>query len=321
MYTLIQILVKIIGFSFFLWGLWLLIGSPYLKKEIQSSFRNSQRKRRLRRFNELNNINDKKKESNQLYKHIELLLNSLSKKEKSPVNFFVLTLLIFLVTFIVLINVVSDVVISSIIALAFAMLPYMLLRFRLITFRLKTQMAFMNEFHNVLQNYQSTGKDIYYMVLNVSKDTEDKNLKYIYMKLLSSLQKDRGEKQFLEAITLFSYSINSTFSKRFAKLLIKGYMERVDISRTLVTMNHDIKRRQQDLDTEKTNKVETILMGYFPALLFPLMVFAAYKVAGVRDFWYYFQQKTVLTVFIIALICSVISVLTAYVTSKPRADV
>ncbi|MBL5801592.1 hypothetical protein [Heyndrickxia sporothermodurans] len=173
----------------------------------------------------------------------------------------------------------------------------------------------------MVQSYQSTGKDIYYTILNVIKETQDKDLKKIYMKLLSSMQKDRNNKEFEKAVALFSYSINSTFSKRFAKLLIKSHVERGDISLSLMDLNKDIKKRKQDMSTEKTKKLETIFMGYLPIPLFPLMIFCAYRISGIRDFWFYFQQKTCVTLFIVALVCSVISILTAYVASKPRADI
>ncbi|MRB78856.1 hypothetical protein GH844_27435, partial [Bacillus thuringiensis] len=97
-----------------------------------------------------------------------------------------------------------------------------------------------------------TSKDIYYTMLNAVKETKNKELKHIYMKLLSSLQKDRGNLEFERAVNVFSYSINSTFAKRFAKLLKKAHIDRGDITMSLMDLNADIKKRKQDIQTDKT---------------------------------------------------------------------
>ena len=158
---------------------------------------------------------------------------------------------------VVLASLMGDYLFSFFVSFIFAIIPYLIIRFRLTTLRLKTQLTFLMEFHNVLQYYQSTGKDIYYTILNVVKDTQDKDLKRMYMKLLSALQKERNDKQFATAVTLFSYAINSTASKRFAKLLIKAHTERADITLSLMDLNRDINKRKQDMEQEKTRKLET----------------------------------------------------------------
>lgn len=316
MYSIIEGLIKIVFFCFALYGLWRMV-SPFLQGQLEFTFRNWKRKRKIRRLHDLNHhITKSEKEKPAFIQHLELLLNSVSKSEKNNVmNFLILTSLIFMITFIVLINLVSDLIISLLISFLFAALPYFIIRFRLITLRLRTQFSFLTEYHKIVQLYQSTGRDIYYTIMNVVKETDDKILKRTYMKLLSSLQKARSDKEFAHAVMLFSYSINSTFSKRFAKLLMKAHIERVDITLSLMDLNKDIKKRKQDMQTEKTNKLETVLMGYLPIPLFPLLIFCAYRIAGVRDFWFYFQQKSAITVFVIAFVCSVIYILTAYVTT------
>src|SRR5690606_37336309 len=105
-------------------------------------------------------------------------------------------------------------------------LPYLFLRLKLLNIRIRTQFAFLNEFHTILQNYHSTNKDIYYTMENAIKDTEDQELKHVYRKLFSSLQKDRGNKAFTKAVHVFSFTVNSTHAKRFAMLLLKAQIDR-----------------------------------------------------------------------------------------------
>ncbi|MEQ2529097.1 hypothetical protein WMO40_20695 [Bacillaceae bacterium CLA-AA-H227] len=324
MYQILEVLIKIISYSLAIYGLWLLFGSPFLQGEIEAGYKNWKRKQRIKRLYQLNKVGNSKKESdtNPLFQHLELILNAVSKNGKvSAFNFVFLTVLIFTISMGALISFVGDLIFAILISCTFASIPYITVRFRLVTLRMNTQLAFLNEYHHLLQNYQSTGKDIYYTIMNVIKDTQDKNLKKIYQKLLSSMQKERSEGALNKAVTVFSYSINSTHAKRFAKLLVKAQIDRADISLSLIDLNNDIKKRLKDMQLAKTDKLETVMMGYLPIGLLPLVLFMAYRITGIRDFWHYFYDKATLSIFVVAICMSIISVLTAYITSKPRADI
>lgn len=95
MYTILEAMVKIVSFSLVLYGLWLLVGSPFLQSEIESLFRKWKRKRKIRRLQELNTIKEEK-EKNAIIQHLELLINSVSKRKKSVFNFIFLIIIIFL---------------------------------------------------------------------------------------------------------------------------------------------------------------------------------------------------------------------------------
>ncbi|PTY84216.1 hypothetical protein B5V91_14320, partial [Heyndrickxia sporothermodurans] len=63
MYTILEAMVKIVSFSLVLYGLWLLVGSPFLQSEIESLFRKWKRKRKIRRLQELNTIKEEKEKN------------------------------------------------------------------------------------------------------------------------------------------------------------------------------------------------------------------------------------------------------------------
>jgi len=319
----IEAISKILGYSLFFYGLWALLGAPFLQGELEKNFRRWKNRREIKRWEEVHQTAKKNYEVHPFVKHLELLLSSISKNSKNVnvFNFLFASMLIFVITVTVLYLLIHDLVFALGIGITFGILPYVAIRYRLTMLRLKTQYAFLIEYHVLFQNYQSTSKDIYYTMLNAVKETKNKELKHIYMKLLSSLQKDRGNLEFERAVNVFSYSINSTFAKRFAKLLKKAHIDRGDITMSLMDLNADIKKRKQDIQTDKTRKLETVILGYSPMILFPLMVFLAYRISGVVDFWYVFQQRTPLILFTISLVMSIFSVLTAFVMSKPRADI
>lgn len=322
METLINVLVNLLCSILYFYGVWLLLDTTSLPNDIESIYRNYRRKRKIKRLHELSDVTKVERDRSAWYLHIEMLINSMDKEgNKSPYNFIILQALIGVMTFYVLIINLEDLVLTSAITVFFAFIPYLYLRFRLASRRMKLQSIFLEEFHKIVQTYQSTGRDMYYTILNVSKDTDDKELKVIYMKLVSSFQKRRGSKDFRKAVEVFTYSINSNTAKRFSKLLIRAQIDRADVTKGLKGLSEEINKRRQDLEVEKTRKTETLILGYLPAILLPIMVFGSYKVSSVRDYWFFFMQKLPFTVFVFCIVLSVISFLLAYLYSKPRADI
>ncbi|MBU8732497.1 hypothetical protein KM915_20835 [Cytobacillus oceanisediminis] len=304
--------------------MWILL-APVIRPSLENGYRNWRKKRHIKRLHELNEVTNVKehKEKSKIYNHLDLLLSSMQKGERevNVFNFVFLKVIIFLITGTIMYVSIGDLIFSLIVSIFFGLTPYIWLRFKLTSKRLNTSFQFLNEYHLIIQNYQSTGKDIYYTMLNVVKDIQSKELKESFIKLISALQKDRNENEFRKSINVFVFTVNSTFSKRFGKLLLKAHLDSADISQSLLDLSLDIKKRKQDMEQEKSQKLETIILGYAPIGLIPLFFYMAYKIAGVYDFWYMFKQDLPLTLFVIIIITSIISVLSAYILSKPRADI
>lgn len=322
LYILLEFIFKATGYSLALYALWLLIGSPFLQTHIQSGFRNWKRKRQIKRIRELTNVQQVEREKNAIFQHIEIILMSISKgnKEANVGNFIALTTIILVISTSSMYLLLDDLIFSLIVGISLASIPYISIRFNLANKRLKASYAFMMEYHVILQNYQSTGQDIYYTIFNSAKDIKDPGLKRVFMKLLSSLQKDRGVAEFNKAVQVFVYAIDSSFARRFGKLLVKAQLDSAEITLSLMDLNEDIKKRKQDIQKDKTQKVETIALGYAPIVLVPLFFLMGYKFSGVMDFWYIFKQPLPLSVFTVCILLSIVSVMSAFLLSKPRAD-
>ena len=321
-YLLLKATVTIVGYSMFLYSLWSLL-SPYLGDYFKNGIRAYKRRRQIKRLKELNNVVRKERKQGRVIEHLDLLLSSLNHKSNvvSVGNFMILTTIILITTFITLYLMVDDPIFSVIIATSMGVLPYSYFRFKLTSQRLNTSFSFMQEFHVFLQNYQSTGNDLYYTLMNVTKEIQNKSLRSFFMRLLSSVQKDRNEAEFKKAINVFIYSINSTTAKRFGKLIEMAHLENMDISTSLMDLQEDIKKRKQDIDKDKTNKVETVILGYSGLVVLPGFLYLGYRIAGVIDFWYIFTQKLPFTIFIVSCVLTVFSAFSAYLFNKPRADV
>jgi len=317
----LELLFKSIGYSLILYALWLLAGSHFFETYVKSGIRKYNSNKRIKRLRELEK-QEKNKKNNPLSDHLENLLASVSATRQISVsNFIMLSFIIFSVTSALLIMAIHDVFFGVVIGVITGMMPYLFALYRLESMRLKTSLAFLNEFHIILQNYQSTNKNVYYTLLNTVQEIDDKYMKRQLRKLISSFQKERNDINFKKNVHLFVFSINSTFAKRFGNLLIKAHLENVDIGNSLLSLSEDITNRKKDMEDESTEKLQTVMLGFSPLFVLPLIVYFSYQLTGVIDFWYYFKQPLSLTMFVISIILSAGSVLLAFLIRKPKADI
>ncbi|MGW9048483.1 hypothetical protein ACWGQL_39135, partial [Streptomyces lydicus] len=68
---IIELVFKIIGYSLFVYGLWLLVGVPFLSDYIETEIKKLKRKRAIKRLKDLNNTEYEDESHSKLYEHIE----------------------------------------------------------------------------------------------------------------------------------------------------------------------------------------------------------------------------------------------------------
>ena len=230
-----------------------------------------------------------------------------------------LTVIILVMSFSFLFTVLEEFFYSSL-EFYFCYSPYMVLRFLLAKLRSETSAAFYELSTVLLQNYQASSRDIYYTIFNTSKEISDNKMQRLLMKLLSSMQKERTQGDFKQSVRVFAYSINSTAAKRFSKLLEKAHLEDANISQSLSNLQEDIKKRREGIKKEKTDMMETLLMGYLPIVSLGFSFYLVNRSLVGRDIWYYFFQKSNLTLFAISLLLSIVSLMLVILLRKPRTD-
>ena len=318
---ILELVFKGIGYSLIMYALWLISGKYFYTTYIKTAIRKYRNIKRIRRLRELEREDKPEKQKTSIEEHLEILLSSVSNKaEVSTSNFIMFSFILFFVVTLMLNMLIGDMLFAWAVGIVVGAGPYMFLRYRLESIRLKTSQAFMDEFHIFLQNYQSTDKNIYYTLLNTVNDIENRGMKIQLRKLISSFQKERHDLDFKKSVHIFIYSINSTFAKRFGNLIIKAHLENVNIGSSLSDLSEDILQRKKDMEEESTENLQTVMLGFSPVIILPIMVWFAYQVSGALNFWYYFKQPVSITLFIICVILSVISIFLAFLVRKPKAD-
>lgn len=326
---LADITVKIIGYTLILYGIWLLVGQYVIGNAFLYIQQDIQRKRYVKRLNRIGDLKfeEKIKDASIFQNHIEKLLQSVSKKsieerKRTAVNnFYILSLFLFSVSFMILFLLLKDFVVALGFGLLVMSIPYLLLRMRLTNKRMKTSMAFMNNFHIIVQAYNTNLKSAYHMVQDITETLDDKQLKTTFIKLLASMQQDRHEKDFREAIVVFAYSINSSFAIRFGNLLSKSHLTATNITLPLNDLSNDVTSRRNDLQNEKSLNVETKVLGYLPIITLPMFMFAAWRLSTMYSFWDLFNQSANLLTFLMAIVFTGISLFSVIVLTKPRSDI
>lgn len=322
--NVIDIAIKLVSYSLILYGLWLLVGAPFLSAELSHGMIMYKKNRRVKRIQGLAARKDRseQKAHSRLYRHLELILSSVKKKEQDTAvfNFLFLCATIFGVSFILLLMSIHDPALSVFISSLLAGLPYFFIRVKLTAIRSRTSLIFLNDFPIILQNYQSANRDIYFALSQSIPHVKNHEMQRLFMKLLNAMQLQRTRTDFENSVHVFVYSVNSTFAKRFGKLIIRAHLERSDVSESFSQLDGDIRKRKADMESEKTKNFDTVNLGFLPIATIPFAFYFAHSLSGVLDFWYFFGQKTNLTLFIIMVVAGILCVSISFLLRKPKAD-
>lgn len=321
MIIILEITIKIIGYSLLLYGIWLLT-YPLIEDLILGLVTKAKRKNRLKKYRALASENQKSLQ-HPLFLNLQLMLHSLHKESKRHAvsNFIILTAILFSVSSVILFIVLRDLILALGLSMLIGLLPYITSRIRLSGLRSRNSAAFLKVFHILLSNYQSTGKDIYFAMVNSIQQISDPALKLVFIKLVNAMQIQKSAYDFNQAVQVFIFSIDNHFAKRFGKLILKAHLAQADIFKSFIQLDADIRKRKLDLEEEMTRNQDTVWQGFFPIVSLPLALFFSYQMSGVLNYWFFFRQKNNLSLFIVCVLLSILSVLLANALKKPKADI
>ncbi|MEK6190607.1 MAG: hypothetical protein N2A99_06425 [Carnobacterium alterfunditum] len=317
MVLIIEALIKTIAYSMLFLGIARLV-FPLMK----DFFRLQKRTYRIKKVSHSTESGSIKKRTNKLHEHIEMVVKALAKRndENAVMNFYLLTGVLVIATTIVMFVLLHSIPYAFLIALAVAVMPYVWKRFQLAGKRMEIAYAFMKEFHILLQAYQ-TNKDVYHSLVQSVKSIKDPKLKFSLMKVISSMQKDRNLYSFQESMKLFVFTVNTSFATRFANLLIKEFRDNVDISEALLDLHVDLQKREKDMASLKTKRMETIVLGYMPLAIIPIFLLMGRQMTIMYSSSQMFEDRGSVLLFTLALFVAIISAMSAYLLNKPNADI
>ncbi|MFC0273782.1 hypothetical protein ACFFIX_20555 [Metabacillus herbersteinensis] len=259
-----------------------------------------------------------------LVKHIYLLIKTTSKEksEQEVLSFLVITSLLFLfMTTLVFIQ-FKDIFFAAILGALVGMIPYMVLQLRLRKLRFLMGTEFLSIVQSLTQNYNANSYDMYHALIETQKKIESKQLRTVFLKLISDLQVSKNEDELRLSVTVFVYTAGSSWAKRLGNIIVKSYLYHENVLNTLLVLTRQIEETEEMLEQEKSHTLDSVFNGYLTVPVFILSVILGYFIAGPQD-WFklQFQNPWALSVITMASIGVVFSVFISMMLKRPKNDI
>lgn len=260
-----------------------------------------------------------------LLKHLQLTLRTTNRQGKAGENellpFLIVTILLFLSTFVMVLLPLKDVVLALVLALLVAVIPYMFLHLRLVKLRYLLGEEFLNIVHKLQQNYNSNHFDMYHALVETQKSIEQRALRKVMLQLISDLQISKNEEELRMSIQTFVFTAGSSWSKRLGNIILKGYMNNENVLNTLMTLSRQMEDTEEMLEEEKSNTMDAVVNGMLTFPVFIASLLLGYYVSGPQDwFTLQFGNEWTVTLLIICIIGVVFSLFISKILKRPKND-
>lgn len=210
---------------------------------------------------------------------------------------------------------------SLLLAGILASIPYAWKQIQLQLIRNANSYALIDATELLLMKYRTPGYEAnLYHVLSELAQEIDGPMKRTFYSMVSLLQVE-GRTAMPEAVELFEYQIMNTWSRQLGILLNKAALENRNIERALVKLHEDMTEGKQIVEGEKTEYMESIIMGFFPLILVPSIVFFMNHLYDGAVFSMIVQNPKVFQGLVLCVICIFVGLATSLVLSKPKIEV
>lgn len=320
MRLIIEVTVKLLIYVLFFTGVYIIV-RPNLH-DLVRTYRHRARIKRLREAGAVST--DRPVERSALYRHIDMLLQSTWKyyTERTPANFIILTVSLFLSGFSVYARYAGRVLFSLACAVFTALIPYICLWLYLQIIRSQTSYQLVPAVSQLLGSYRVCSCNIYFAVIETIRKLDDNYLKKAFIALANKIQNRKNDRDIEDAVELFVFRIQTSWAKQLGVLLLDALVDGRNIEQSLSNIVADMKDGQNIIEEERSNSQETIYLGFLPLFLFPGSILFMQAMGGqFRLLTYQFATSAGLTSFLVALFLCFAAFVTALVLRKPKNDI
>ncbi|RJX40933.1 hypothetical protein D3P09_02640 [Paenibacillus pinisoli] len=280
---------------------------------------------------------DEESESKSRFSHLDLLIRTTTNPSKytrtSVTQFVAFSLSLFFIGYFVLLVgsrgqipqgiTISDWWSSSSFFLAAVIggIPYSWLHIKLQLIRNANSYALIDATELLLIKHRTPGQDpnIYHVLSEMVEELEGP-MKRTFYTMVSVLQVE-GKTAMKEAVELFEYQIKNTWSRQLGILLIKAAMQNRNIERALQKLHEDMVEGKQIVAGEKTEYMESIIMGFFPLFLVPGIIYITNDLFDGAVVKLMFKDPSVFQSLVICVLFVIIGLATSLVLSRPKVEV
>lgn len=315
-----EFIVKLLVYTIFLSGLWLFF-KPYLKTPVFYLLKGARNTSGLKFLK--SGILPRAFEESRIYHHCSLLMQSTWKyyTKTSVAKFFILSAGLFSSSLAIYYRLTHSWVVTVVSCIFTSLLPYALLRMILQFMRTNTSYQLGPAVGILLAGYRVCSKNIYFAILHTINKLEDTTLKSAFVVLANHIQSHKNRNDIEQAVELFVFKIQTSWAKQLGILILNALVDGCEIERSLSNIVDDMKEGQKIIEQEKSNAHETILLGYFPLIAFPLSILFMTKLSGHFNILFYqFKTSQGLTSFIMTTILCLSGFILALFFRKPKND-
>ncbi|OME79611.1 hypothetical protein BK120_21790 [Paenibacillus sp. FSL A5-0031] len=272
----------------------------------------------------------KMEEEDKTFSHLELLLRSTSKTfHRNSVNQFIsLCIGVMVIVYaILLVGFSAGEPLTWWNRRAFgfagiiALLPYGLLRIKLYNLRRENSYALIEATELLILKYRSPGTqgDLYHALYDTADELQG-TMKRAFSSLVTILQL-QGKSAIREGVELFKYQIDNSWAKQLGVLFTKAAKENRNIGRALEKVHTDMQESKRIVEAEKSEYMDSIIMGYFPLILVPASIYGINRMFEGAIMKILFDDPKTLQALILCIIFIVIGLVTSLILSKPKIEV
>lgn len=258
------------------------------------------------------------------FRHLFLLINTTSKSKSGNDirSFFITTISLFVGSCLMSILYIGDILFSVSLGLIVASIPYMLLQVRLRKLRFLMGQEFLNILQTLTQNYNAHSFDMYYSLIETQKSIQNKDLRQVFLKLISELQVSRNEEELRSSVHEFIYTAGTSWAKRLGNIILKAYLYDENVLNTLLNLTRQVEETEEMLEQDKSHTMDKVADGYLTIFVFVAYLIIGYNVTGPQD-WYVlqFEHRWSLSLFILSLVGVIFSVLISLILKRPKNDI
>lgn len=272
---------------------------------------------------------------NKYIRMLQSLLKSTSKTyhKHSVQNFLVLTITIFIASYIVLgswtgsFTTEQDKIMyyfrylsfsTFLSALGVSLIPLIIRIYKIRAIRVDNSYSLIDATELFQLKYRSENYDLYFSMKALVKSLNG-NIKFAFSNVLDALQTN-NPKYVADGIELFIYQINTSWAKQVGIMIDRAY-NGMNVDKSLSRINRDMVEIKNNIEEEKSKNYEVILLGYTPAFFAPFAMYLMSVYTEGQSWHYYFNTDLGKKIIILTIGICILGIAVAFFMKRPKYEV
>lgn len=267
-----------------------------------------------------------------IYRQLNYLLQSTTKATEDSTKNFIMILVAFFVSVFVVMqglslyanvdnSLISGVIFRLIVSVIVSSMPILFLIIKLRINRIQAGYDLAHMTGIMLSKYRKNKGKMYETLLETAENVNSKYIRRRIYRIARTAQTYVDVEKLKNEIDIFVYSIDTVFARQIGVAILKAFVQRADVEKSLEAVDRGIQRNIQMLNDERSQAQDIISLGYLHPIVFIISLICLIRFLTFSKYWeYQFETKQGQILFILSVVSIVISVFSAIWCSKTKND-